>query len=177
MKSEWQEMSLYDLATWKNGLAFRDIDFAPVGKPVIKIAELKNGITSQTRYTEQSFDSSVAITNGDMLFSWSGNPETSIDVFWYRLADGWLNQHIFKVTEKGINRYFLYYLLKSLKQQFTAIAANKQTTGLGHVTVSDLRRMRVSIPSIPEQEAIVSVLKSLDERIDVNCAINHNLAA
>lgn len=71
-------VSLYSLAEWKNGLAFKQIHFAGQGKPVIKIAELKNGITAQTAYTQQTFDDSVYLTKGDMVFSWSGNPETSI---------------------------------------------------------------------------------------------------
>jgi len=36
--------SLFDLASWKNGLAFRKINFSDTGIPVIKIAELNNGI-------------------------------------------------------------------------------------------------------------------------------------
>lgn len=34
--------ALFDLAQWKNGLAFKKIDFSSDGEPVIKIAELKN---------------------------------------------------------------------------------------------------------------------------------------
>ncbi|WP_201798612.1 hypothetical protein, partial [Brachyspira catarrhinii] len=47
----WEEKILYDLAIWKNGLAFKNINFTDSGKPVIKIAELKNGITAQTKFT------------------------------------------------------------------------------------------------------------------------------
>ena len=82
--------ALFDLAQWKNGLAFKKIDFSSDGEPVIKIAELKNGITGQTQFTEGDYGDEVHLTKGDMLFSWSGNPETSIDVFWYNLPDGWL---------------------------------------------------------------------------------------
>ena len=39
---------LFDLAIWKNGLAFKKIDFSEDGVPVIKIAELNNGIGSNT---------------------------------------------------------------------------------------------------------------------------------
>lgn len=30
--------SLFDLATWKNGIAFKKINFSDIGVPVIKIA-------------------------------------------------------------------------------------------------------------------------------------------
>src|SRR5690348_17124854 len=110
---DWQLSPLYGLAQWTNGLAFREFQFDQVGKPVIKIAELKGGLSEQTKFTRQSFDASVHVSAGDMLFSWSGNPDTSIDVFWWKGPDGWLNQHIFKVLPApGIDRVYFYYLLK-----------------------------------------------------------------
>ena len=172
---EWTTQNLYELADWRNGLAFKNIHFSEHGKPIIKIAELKNGITDQTKFTQDEFDESVALTRGDMLFSWSGNPETSIDVFYYDLPDGWLNQHIFKVTPRDINRKYLFYILKYLKSTFTAIASNKQTTGLGHVTVRDLKELQVSVPPLPIQRKISAILSSLDAKIENNRAINHHL--
>ena len=169
-------VSLFSLANWKNGLAFKQINFSEKGKPVIKIAELKNGITAQTARTQQEFDSDVHLTKGDMVFSWSGNPETSIDVFWYDLPDGWLNQHIFKVTpNNGVDKLYLYYLLKFLKPQFTAIASNKQTTGLGHVTVKDMKEMMGPLPEMAVQQAIGAYLHAIDQKAYVNNKINDNL--
>ena len=173
----FNQYPLYDLAEWKNGLAFRKIDFSDTGRPVIKIAELKNGISASTAFTKGEYDDAVKLQEGDMLFSWSGNPETSIDVFWYSLPEGWLNQHIFKVTPKSIvNREYLYYLLKYLKPTFTAIAANKQTTGLGHVTVKDLKELLIDLPPFSIQQAIGNYLSALDDKIALNQKINNNLA-
>jgi type I restriction enzyme S subunit len=144
----WKRSPLYALAKWVNGLAFRNIQFSPTGKPVIKIAEIKDGVTGQTKFTTQAFDDSVYITDGDMLFSWSGQPETSIDVFWWRGPDGWLNQHIFKVTPNPeIDRIFFFYLLRYLRPNFVDIARNKQTTGLGHVTKRDLEQINAAFPA------------------------------
>ena len=176
MRSEWKTRFLYDLAEWRNGLAFRNISFSETGKPIIKIAELKNGITGQTRFTKKDFDSSVALTKGDMLFSWSGNPETSIDVFTYDLPDGWLNQHIFKVTPREVDKSFLFYLLKYLRPVFAAIASNKQTTGLGHVTIKDMKELSVLIPPRDEQINIAKMLSSIDDQINLNTKINNHLA-
>lgn len=169
--------SLFDLAIWKNGLAFKKIDFTETGRPVIKIAELNNGINSNTSFTQREYGEEVFIRWDDLLFSWSGNPQTSIDVFRYRLQDGWLNQHIFKVTanEELVTKDFLYYILKFLKPHFTQIATNKQTTGLGHVTIADLKRMSLVIPPKKVQSQIVSILKAIDDKIEVNNKINKNL--
>lgn len=174
--ANWELATLYDLAEWKNGLAFKNICFSDSGKPIIKIAELKNGITEQTKFTKDNFDESVYLTKGDMVFSWSGNPETSIDVFWYDLPEGWLNQHIFKISVKDkVDRGFFFYILKYLKPNFTAIATNKQTTGLGHVTIGDLKNMKVRLPLLTEQNSIAKTLSCLDNKIELNNQITKSL--
>ena len=169
--------SLFELATWKNGLAFKKINFCETGVPVIKIAELNNGIGGTTAYTQQTFSEDVHLCKGDLLFSWSGNPQTSIDIFRFNLDEGWLNQHIFKVTpdEKTVDRDYFYFLMKNLKPHFTQIATNKQTTGLGHVTIADIKRMSVVIPSLDVQREIVSYIKPIDDKIELNNEINSNL--
>lgn len=169
--------SLFELATWKNGLAFKKINFSETGVPVIKIAELNNGIGGTTAYTQQTFSEDVHLCKGDLLFSWSGNPQTSIDVFRFNIDEGWLNQHIFKVTpdEKTVDRDYFYFLMKNLKPHFTQIAINKQTTGLGHVTIADIKRMSVVIPSLDVQREIVSYIKPIDDKIELNNEINNNL--
>ena len=169
--------SLFDFAIWKNGLAFKKINFSDSGIPVIKIAELNNGIGGTTAYTNQTFSEDVHLRKGDLLFSWSGNPETSIDIFKFELEEGWLNQHIFKVTpnEDLVDRDYFYFIMKYLKPHFTQIATNKQTTGLGHVTISDIKRMSVVLPSLDVQKKIVSYVKPVDDKIRLNTQINENL--
>ena len=157
------------MARWVNGIAFKDIQFTPTGRPVIKIAEIKGGLSGQTKFTRQTFDDSVRVLSGDLLFSWSGQPETSIDAFWWRGPEGWLNQHVFRVTpEDGIDSVFFYYLLRYLKPNFVGIARNKQTTGLGHVTKRDLENLEVAYPKLPEQRAIAHILGTLDDKIELN---------
>jgi len=175
---DWERCSLYSMAQWVNGLAFRAIQFSPSGMPVIKIAEIKDGISGQTKFTEQTFDESVRVRPGDLLFSWSGQPETSIDVFWWRGPEGWLNQHIFRVTPApGVDPIFFYYLLRYLKPNFIGIARNKQTIGLGHVTKHDLECIVGAYPPLPEQRAIAAVLGALDDKIELNRRMNRTLEA
>lgn len=58
---------------------------------------------------------------------------------------------------------------------FTKIASNKQTTGLGHVTITDLKKIKVTIPSLYTQMTIINTIKPVDDKIDINKAINRNL--
>lgn len=178
-KLNGKRYSLYNLAVWKNGLASKKINFSDTGIPVIKIAELNNGIGGSTSYTQQMFSEDVYLKKGDLLFSWSGNPQTSIDVFKFQLQEGWLNQHIFKVTpnEEIVDGDYFYFLMKYLKSWFTKIATNKQTTGLGHVTIADMKRMSVLVPSLTAQKEIVALLKPIDDKLEINMSINNNLVA
>ena len=176
LPSDWTRRPLYSLAKWVNGLAFRSIEFSSTGMPIIKIAEIKNGITEQTKFTNQEFDQSVRVSPGDMLFSWSGQPESSIDVFWWHGPEGWLNQHIFRVTiDPCVDERFFFYLLRYLNPNFVGIARNKQTTGLGHVTRKDLEEIEAGFPPLPEQQAIAHVLGTLDDKIELNRRMNRTL--
>lgn len=146
---EWETKSVYECAIFTNGVAFKNVQFSPdgAGLPVVKIAELKNGVSNQTQFTSEELAPKYKIRDGDILFSWSGSPDTSIDTFLWAGGDGWLNQHIFKVEVlQPEAKLFVYYLLRFLKPTFIEIARNKQTTGLGHVTAQDMKRLQVVFP-------------------------------
>jgi type I restriction enzyme, S subunit len=145
----WNVRALYDCADYINGAAFRNEHFSAErhGLPVVKIGELKDGITAQTKFCEVEREPKYRIASGDVLFSWSGSPDTSIDTFVWTGGDGWLNQHIFKIQfKRPVEKYFVYYLLRQLKPVFIEIARDKQTTGLGHVTGQDLKRLKTVFP-------------------------------
>lgn len=142
----WEFEPLLDQAEWVNGAAYKNMHFsdAPDALPVIKIAELKNGVTGNTQRTATDLGARYLINDGELLFSWSGNPDTSIDTFLWAGGKAWLNQHIFAVRQNGKrSKPYLHALLKFLKPEFAELARNKQTTGLGHVTKADMQRMMV----------------------------------
>jgi type I restriction enzyme S subunit len=59
------------------------------------------------------------IGSEDILFSWSGNPDTSIDTFVWPHGEAWLNQHIFRVIPSSItDRSFVLHTLKYMKPVF-----------------------------------------------------------
>src|SRR5665213_606437 len=72
----WTERALYDCADYINGAAFRNEHFSAdrQGLPVIKIGELKDGITAQTKFCEIEREPKYRINSGEILFSWSGSP-------------------------------------------------------------------------------------------------------
>lgn len=175
----WGERPVYDIANFVNGAAYKNMHFCARsdGLPVIKIVELKSGVKAETKFTNTDLGEKYRIDTGDVLFSWSGNPDTSIDVFIWDDGPAWLNQHIFAVRENGrASKAFVFFQLKQLMPTFAEIARNKQTTGLGHVTVRDMKELMVCDPPIEVADAFEATANPLFEKIFGTVLENQTLA-
>jgi type I restriction enzyme S subunit len=173
----WSKTSLWDLAEYINGRAFKPTDFGKSGLRVIKITELKYGISEDTTRYDGAYEEKHLLRDDDVLFAWSGNPETSLDAFMWRGGEALLNQHIFRVVPRqGIDKTYLFYLLKFLRPTFIRTARDKATS-MGHVKVSDLKRLIAFVPSLPEQEYVANTLSPLDSKIELNRRMNETLQA
>lgn len=142
--SDWETASLLDIASYKNGLAMQR--FRPVGDdpglPVLKIRELGQGYCgNDAERCRSDIDVSVAIHDGDLVFSWSG---TLLLDFWAG-GDAGLNQHLFKVTSDVYPSWFYYMWTKQHMQRFIALAKDRATT-MGHIKRSALQESEVLIP-------------------------------
>jgi len=175
----WKEEPVHTQAHWVNGAAYKNMHFSddPDALPVIKIAELKAGVTKNTKFTNTALGDKYLIADGELLFSWSGNPDTSIDTFVWTGGEAWLNQHIFAVRQNGKRSLpFLYAMLKWLKPEFSEIARNKQTTGLGHVTQQDLKRLLVHIGPTEVMAAFDDLVRPIYARLFRNLMEMRTLA-
>ena len=167
----WGLMPLHEIAEFANGAAYRDMHFSQSndGLPVIKIAELKSGVTGATRFTTTNLGEKYRIDSREILFSWSGNPDTSIDTFVWDGGPAWLNQHIFRVrAREDWSRVRIYCQLRLLRPVFAEIARNKQTTGLGHVTIADMKRLFVCRPPKAVAKAFDGYANPIFERMITN---------
>src|SRR5690606_15078777 len=81
-EESWEKRSLDNIAEFLNGLACQK--FPPqnneVGLPVIKIKEMKNGITESSDFATSNVPQKYIVQNGDLLFSWSGSLDV---VLWF----------------------------------------------------------------------------------------------
>ena len=161
----WPERTLYSLAKYVNGRPFRPAETqGDVGLPVIRIAELNNGVTSRTGCYEGPVDDKHRVISGDLLFAWSG----SIGIYRYQGPGGVLNQHIFRCTAApGVDQDYLRYVLEAQLVAFNSIVEDMRTT-MGHVKVADLKRMTVLLPQLEEQRRIAALLLSVDTVIEAN---------
>lgn len=140
---EWEVRSLDEIADFLNGLALQK--FPPQNEihylPVIKIRELRQGITEASDKASNEIPEKYIIQNGDVLFAWSGS--LMID-FWTNGA-GALNQHLFKVTSEKFPKWFYFYWTKYHLDEFIKIAESKATT-MGHIQRKHLSEAKVTVP-------------------------------
>jgi type I restriction enzyme S subunit len=144
----WEVASLDEIADYLNGLAMqkyppKDTDFLPV----IKIRELRQGITDENSgQASLDIDPAYIVEDGDILFSWSGSLLVDIWVG----GTGGLNQHLFKVTSENFPKWFYYYWTKFHLEEFQRIAAFKATT-MGHI---QRRHLSDALTIVPNPEVL-----------------------
>jgi type I restriction enzyme S subunit len=152
----WEEKGLDEIAEFMNGLACQKFPRKPeeIGLPVIKIKEMRNGITENSDWATADVPQKYIIQDGDLLFSWSG----SLDVVLWFGGKGVLNQHLFKVTSDDFPQWFYYFWIKHHLEYFKSIADDKATT-MGHIQRNHLSDAKVLVP--PKKE-----LQEMNENID-----------
>lgn len=140
---EWNERPLDEVANFLNGLAlqkFPAID-PDDSLPVIKIAELRNGVSAKSDRASRDVPAKYIIKDGDFLFSWSGS---LLAKFWTE-NEGALNQHLFKVTSAHYPMWFVSHWVHHHLEEFQAIAASKATT-MGHIQRGHLKAAMTLCP-------------------------------
>jgi len=138
----WEKVSLSETGEFLNGYAFKPKDLLEEGLPIIKIKEMKSGVVSDTpRNSGYELDNKYLISRGDILFSWSA----TLEVILWQYENGWLNQHLFKVSPNSyFPKSFLYLSLRDSLQVFDYL-----TTGatMKHIKRKELDFVKIPTPS------------------------------
>ena len=71
------------------------------------------------------------------------------------------------------DKNFVYYLMKSLWDEFKNLEGQSTTLSILNKTL--FSKMEVIVPDLSTQQKIAEVLSSLDDKIELNAQINHNL--
>src|SRR5260370_30200777 len=74
-----------------------------------------------------------------------------------------------------IDSRFLYYWMHGREFYIQVKGVAGPTDMAGYVSLTDQRRMQITLPDIGEQRAIACILGTLDDRIDVNVRVNETL--
>ncbi|MBS1667605.1 MAG: restriction endonuclease subunit S [Bacteroidetes bacterium] len=74
---------------------------------------------------------------------------------------------IVKPKKEIIDPTFLVYTLKSPKISDTILTNFVSGSGVPRIVLKDFKKIDISVPPLPEQTAIASILSSLDDKIDL----------
>jgi len=74
---------------------------------------------------------------------------------------------VFPICCKGINRFFLFYVLKFSKFRNKIIASMIGTTGRQRASKESVERLKIPLPPIEEQQKIVEILSDVDNKLEL----------
>lgn len=139
----WEVKSLYSIAEYINGLACQKYrpEEGEDSLPVVKIKEMKEGLSDETEKVRFDIPEKYIIETGDILFAWSA----SLEVMMWTEGKAGLNQHIFNVKSSKYPRPFIYFELLNHLHHFKMMAELRKTT-MGHITINHLKTAYISIP-------------------------------
>lgn len=93
-----------------------------------------------------------------------------------KFEGGCSNDVLVFVSKEGVDKDFLYYVLAD-DAFFTYAMATSKGTKMPRGDKTSIMQYEVPCYDINTQKKIASVLKSIDEKIELNNAINNNLVA
>ena len=181
-KTEWKECTIGDIAdvqTGPFGSQLHEKDYVSAGTPIVTVEHLGNR-TFSTQNLPMVSDSDklrlqkYCMKQGDLIFSRVG----SVDRCTYANEnnEGWLfSGRCLRVRpQECVDSMWLYYFfcLESTKTFIRNIAVGATMPSINTKLMCEVP---VKYPPLAEQQRIAKILSSLDDKIELNNAINRNL--
>lgn len=169
---DWEVRSFTDIATFVNGFAFKPTHWGASGQPIIKIRELKQGVTSDTpRCDRNEIAEKYWVEPGDLLFSRSAD----LGVYRWPGEPGLLNQHLFIVRPVGpLSSTFILHALRAAIPQFWERA---QGTTMRHIKRSALTEVTTAVPVSDLIARFTAAVEPTEREILSLCQANDRLVA
>ena len=179
---EWKEYKLGEVCNMIPGFAFKSKDFG-IGKniaikikdirpPYVEIKEADNVDTSNYNIEKLS---KFLVHKGEFLLAMTGATIGKIGRYICE-NPAYVNQRVLKFEDAGLilYDYLYYYLSTDVFQSFITNHIDSQSAQ-PNISSTTIGKYPIKVPSIKEQKRIASILKSLDDKIEVNRKINENL--
>ena len=167
-EGEWEESQLETVATFAKGKGISKSDISIDGMlPCIRYGELythyKETINSVVSYTDLPSNNLVLSQANDVIIPASGETQIDIATASCVLKSGIALGGDLNIIRTKMNGIFLSYYMNNAKKK--AIAQLAQGISVVHLYSSQLRRLDINIPELPEQQKIADCLFSIDELI------------
>ena len=137
----WHLLPLTAVADFVNGFAFKPEHQHDAGLPIVKIPELREGVSNKTpRNAGTIVPLRSHIDTGDVLFSWSG----TLLVNEWSEGPALLNQHLFKVAPRDpVHRRLLRFAIEAA---IPLLLGQSVGATMQHIRRSALDTHRILVP-------------------------------
>ena len=171
--------SIADIQTGPFGSQLHKEDYVEKGTPIVTVEHLGNRVfTEQNLPMVSDYDkerlNKYVLCEGDIVFSRVG----SVDRCSYVDSNhsGWMfSGRCLRVrpSDKLYPLYLYYYFCMESTKRFVRNIAVGAT--MPSINTKLMGEVEVSVPSIDTQKRIVTILSSIDDKIELNAVINENL--
>ena len=183
---EWKEYRIQDIADFQKGFAFKSSDYSESGTRIIKVTNLNQKDYNNCAYIDNSeaplYDK-YRLAENDIIIStvgsWPTNPESvvgKVSRIPECISGSLLNQNAVRIkVRNGFCQNFLYYHLLTPAFAKYIVGTAQGSANQASITLDDIRHYSFLCPDYQEQVRLSSILQAIDDKIDLNNRINHNL--
>lgn len=164
----WSVKKLGEISCLIAGNAFNSEDFIDMGIPLIRISNIADDgivLDENTAFLPESFlkeNSKFVIRQTDLLIAMSGatTGKMGINTFSEPML---LNQRVCIIRAKDVSQNFLNQYLFTHKKDILRQSYGGAQPNIGN---NDIKKIKVLLPPLPEQEKIAGILGMWDEAIE-----------
>ena len=181
MGGEWESVALEDVAreVTVGYVGSMTSEYAETGIPFLrsKNVDVLRINADDIRYISQGFHQKISkssLSPGDVVIVRTGKPGTSAVIpDWLEEAN--CSDLVIVRCGPRVNNHFLAYYVNTV----AASHVNAHLVGAvqQHFNVGSAKAMSISLPPLSDQEAIVGILGTLDDKIELNRQMNATLEA
>ena len=181
---EWKTCRLAEICDLIPGFAFKSGDFGDFPIKAIKIGDIQPpyvnratmaGVNTEA-YNKTKLEKFV-VRRGDFVLAMTGATIGKLGLY-IEDTPAYLNQRVLLFRpHSDVNERYVYYALLSPVFQKYVINHIDSETAQPNISGKSVSGFEISLPSRAEQDRIASILSTIDDKIELNNRINHNLAA
>ena len=149
-------ISFGEVIKFVNGRAYKQMELLQKAK--YKVLRVGNFFTNESwYYSDLELTDDKYCNEGDLLYAWAASLGPQI---WHG-EKTIFHYHIWKLIfdEKAINKQYLFHLLKN---DVKSIEKSLTNSTMPHVSMKNMMKRIMPLPSIAEQERIASILDRFD---------------
>lgn len=179
---EWKTYKLSSIANLSTGFPFDGHKYSSIGTRVLRGENIGdkcfNWDERRDKRWNEKFEriDEFSLRPGDIVLQMDGNVGRNKARISNEDCPMLIAQRVACLRAKeNISQAFLYYIVvgKSFKDYLDSV---KTGTSIQHISLKQIGDFEVTIPSsYSEQQRIADVLQALDDKIELNNRINHNL--